>query len=187
MKYIRKFTVVVLILSMFITSVSLAYCNETDAITPIANTVEQPEKVVAATPTASKVLVDGKTISFNAYLINGNNYFKLRDLALAVSGTSKQFEVTWDESVRSISLILNAPYTVVGGELSGGDGQITEGILSDASIYVNGSATDLTAYMIGGNNYFKLRDVAAAIDLGITYNEETKNIGIETDKSYEVN
>jgi len=31
-----------------------------------------------ATPTTSTVLVNGSPVAFDAYLINGNNYFKLR-------------------------------------------------------------------------------------------------------------
>ena len=33
---------------------------------------------VTATTTTSSVLVDGKSVTFDAYNINGNNYFKLR-------------------------------------------------------------------------------------------------------------
>ncbi|MGO4119405.1 hypothetical protein ACEQ6C_40435, partial [Rhizobium ruizarguesonis] len=57
------------------------------------STVSNKPETLSAAPTDSKVLVNGKTISFEAYNINGNNYFKLRDFAAAVNGTEKQFEV----------------------------------------------------------------------------------------------
>jgi len=44
----------------------------------------------------STVLINGTAIYFEAHNIDGNNYFKLRDLAKAILGTGKQFEVTWD-------------------------------------------------------------------------------------------
>ena len=40
--------------------------------------------------------VDGKAVTCEKYNIGGANYFKLRDLAQALSGTSSQFEVGWD-------------------------------------------------------------------------------------------
>jgi len=50
---------------------------------------------ITVNPTTSKVLVNGKIVEFEAYNINGYNYFKLRDLAQAVNNTEKNFEVTW--------------------------------------------------------------------------------------------
>src|SRR5690606_9905822 len=70
-----------------------------------------------ANPTSSKVLVNGNAVQFDAYNINGNNYFKLRDFAQAVNNTEKNFEVTWDGKNNAINLISNKPYTSVGGEL----------------------------------------------------------------------
>ena len=49
---------------------------------------------ITAKPTESNVLVNGVSKSFDAYNINGSNYFKLRDLAYVLNGTEKQFEIT---------------------------------------------------------------------------------------------
>ena len=48
---------------------------------------------INAAVTTSTVTVDGSTVNFLAYNIGGSNYFKLRDIAKAISGTDKQFEV----------------------------------------------------------------------------------------------
>lgn len=66
--------------------------------------VEIVDKTINAVPAASKVLVNGKDKSFDAYLIGGSNYFKLRDLAAVVNGTEKEFEVTWDENKKRLIL-----------------------------------------------------------------------------------
>jgi len=60
---------------------------------------------ITVNPTTSKVLVNGKIVEFEAYNINGYNYFKLRDLAQAVNNTEKNFEVTWDAANNAINLI----------------------------------------------------------------------------------
>lgn len=148
--------------------------------------VEKVEEVtkVTATPTASKVLVNGKEVSFEAYNIDGNNYFKLRDLAQVVSETEKQFQVGWDNENKVINLISNESYTSVGAELAAGDGIPKEGILNTSKIYKDGQEINLTAYNINGNNYFKLRDVTEAFNIGVTWDSSTSTVGIDTTIDY---
>lgn len=140
---------------------------------------------VSAKPTSSAVLVDGKNVSFQAYNIKGNNYFKLRDLAMVLSGTEKSFEVGWDADNNAISLESGKEYTAVGGELVVSGKPATElGKLSTSTIYLDGEEVELTAYLINGNNYFKLRDVASVIDFGVTWNSETNTVGIDSSSEY---
>ena len=135
-------------------------------------------------PTSSKVLVNGTSVAFDAYEINGNNYFKLRDLAAAVNGTGKNFQVSWDDSRKAINLLAGQSYTAQGGELVKGDGKAKTATPNASMIYLDGNEIKATAYTIGGNNYFKLRDVAKVFDMGVTYDPATKNIGINTNSSY---
>jgi len=139
---------------------------------------------VTATPTASKVLVNGSSVSFDAYTINGNNYFKLRDLAKVLSGTAKQFEVTWDGTNKVINLVSGSPYTAVGGELAAGDGLTKSAVLNASAIYKDGIQVSLTAYTINGNNYFKLRDIGQAFDFGVTWDGAANTIRIDTSTEY---
>jgi len=142
-----------------------------------------PEKL-NVNPTSSKVLVNGKVVEFEAYTINGNNYFKLRDLAQAVNNTEKNFEVTWDGVNNAINLISNQPYTPVGGELSKGDGSAKVATPTASKIFKDGEEISLTAYTINGNNYFKLRDIAKAFDIGVIWDGATNTIVIDTSISY---
>jgi len=137
-----------------------------------------------AIPTTSTVLVNGKSVAFDAYTINGYNYFKLRDLAQAVNNTEKNFEVTWDEAKNAINLISKRPYTPVGGELAKGDGIAKVATPTTSKIYKDGKEISLTAYTINGYNYFKLRDIAKAFDIGVTWDDATNTIGIDTSISY---
>lgn len=59
-----------------------------------------------AKPTTSSVLVNGSSASFTAYNIDGNNYFKLRDI-----GQAFNFSVAWDDVRKSISIDADSPYT----------------------------------------------------------------------------
>ena len=142
------------------------------------------EKVITANPTSSKVLVNGKAVTFEAYTINGNNYFKLRDFAQAVNKTEKNFEVKWDSKNNAINLISNTPYTPVGGELAKGDGKAKVANPTTSKIYKDGKEISLTAYTINGNNYFKLRDIAKAFNIGVFWDGKTNTITIDTSRDY---
>ena len=57
------------------------------------NLVIQTFGAYVAKPISSTVTVNGKEISFDAYNINGSNYFRLLDIAYALSGTQKEIGV----------------------------------------------------------------------------------------------
>lgn len=135
-------------------------------------------------PTDAKVLVNGTQTAFEAYTIDGNNYFKLRDLAKVVDGTAKQFNVTYDTETQAINLISDMAYTEVGGELVAGNGQVKRAVLSISSIYKDGSLVQLTAYTIGDNNFFKLRDLMQVFNIGVTWDGVTSTIGVDTALAY---
>ncbi|WP_289137750.1 stalk domain-containing protein [uncultured Brevibacillus sp.] len=139
------------------------------------------EIAVSATPSSSKVLVNGKSISFDAYNINGNNYFKLRDLAMTLNGTGKSFEVSWDSSINAINLSTDTKYTPDGKELVVSQESISKNAkLTNSKLYLDGKEVQLTAYNIDGNNYFKLRDIAKVINFGVTWDGTSNSIGIDT-------
>lgn len=139
---------------------------------------------LTATPTASKVLVDGKIVAFDAYNIAGNNYFKLRDLAYVLNGSTKQFSVAWDGENNAIALKSGENYTVVGGEMATKGKNAVTPKATTSKITQNGNMVKLTAYNIGGNNYFKLRDIGDAFDFDVSWNNEEKTIVIDTTSSY---
>ncbi|MCL1975344.1 MAG: hypothetical protein FWG61_04185 [Firmicutes bacterium] len=137
-----------------------------------------------AAPTTASVLVDGKNIAFDAYNIAGNNYFKLRDLAYTISGSPKQFEVGWDSAQNAISLTSGQPYTTVGGEMQGKGSGEKEALPTTSKIFLDGREVKFTAYNIGGNNYFKLRDIGQALDFGVGWDDTARVITIDTSTGY---
>jgi hypothetical protein len=140
---------------------------------------------VSATQTVSPVLVDGQTIGFDAYNIGGNNYFKLRDLAMVLSGSEKQFQVSWDAEKNAIVLTSNMPYTSVGGELAyKGEGVTKTATETGSIILLDGKQISLTAYNIDGNNYFKLRDIGELFDFEVDWDGVNNRIIVDTSKSY---
>ena len=56
---------------------------------------------------------------------------------------------------------------------------------STHNIYIDGRPFHFTAYEIAGNNYFKLRDLAAALDIGIGWDEAAQRVDILTTQGYD--
>lgn len=137
-----------------------------------------------APTTNSKVIVNGDSVLFDAYNINDNNYFKLRDIAYVVSGSAKQFNVTWDGSKNAINLISNQAYEYIGGEMISGDGTNKPYTLNSSTVYKDGVEVVLTAYTINDNNYFKLRDLGKTFNFSVTWDGESNSIVIDTTKDY---
>lgn len=141
-----------------------------------AGAVDQTAKA-----TTSKVLVDGKEISFTAYEINDYNYFKLRDIAAAVNGSAKQFAVGWDAAANAISLTSSTAYTPAGGELEPpASMENATAKETNSAVSLDGTAQDFDAYEINDYNYFKLRDVCAALDIEVGWDAATQTITLTT-------
>ena len=140
---------------------------------------------VPAKPTASRVTIDGRQIDFKAFTIEDSNYFRLRDLAIALSGTDKQFQVEWDSTGNAVKLTSKTAYTPAGNVLTVSDGQKSiEAKRAKAKFYIDGREIRLNSYTIGGSNYFRLRDLAQLFDFRVTWDGKLNMIGIDTSTGY---
>lgn len=132
-------------------------------------------------PSTHNLKVDDNPVSLAAYNINGNNFFKLRDIASILNGTPSQFSVGWDGTEKRITLVTGEAYVPDGTERAAGDGLRRFGLPTDASLFVNGAQSAPTAYNIEGNNYFKLRDLADLLGFTVEWDEATQTICISSD------
>jgi hypothetical protein len=156
-----------------------------DTVTAVVIRQGMGTPTISSTPTTSKVTVDGETVSCLAYNIGGSNYFKLRDIAQALNGTDKEFEVGYDSTSNAITLNAGSAYTAVGGELTASSStDSVSATISTVKVTLDDSAVSLTAYNIGGSNYFKLRELAGALDFGVSYDSTTATIVIDTTTGY---
>lgn len=124
--------------------------------------------------------VDGEAVDAQAYNIGGNNFFKLRDIAMLLNGTDAQFSVDFDADAGAVIAETGKPYTVIGGELATGEDKSATCVVSTHSLAVDGEKLDATVYNIGGNNYFKLRELGEALGFGVDYDRSTATVLITT-------
>lgn len=135
-------------------------------------------------PTTAKLFVDGTLVSLEAYNIDGHNFFKLRDVAAALSGTAGQFNVDWNAQTRQVSLLTKLVYEPVGGELQAGAGTAQDVTASVFPVYADGAKARLTAYLIHDNNFVMLRDLLRLLNVSVTWDAAANTVSIDTAKPY---
>lgn len=135
----------------------------------------------SAVPTATPIRINGQTVQFDAYNIGGNNYVKLRDLAYALTGTSVQFNVAWNNG---IVLTSDTAYVPVGGEMTSKGTGAKSAVTTACTIVKDGVRIPLAAYNIEKNNYFKIRDIGQIFDFSVDYDTTAKCVQIDTSKPY---
>lgn len=127
-----------------------------------------------------KVQVNGQAVKPQAYNIGGYNYFKLRDIAYMLRGTSSSFDVTWDSVNQAINIISGATYTAVGGEMTVASVSSIRVQESTAKLLLDGSGISIKGYNINGNNYYKIADMSAAIGFSVAFESTSRTVQITT-------
>src|SRR5665648_313943 len=141
-------------------------------------------KKITALASSHKVMIDGQVQPFDAYNINGSNYFKLRDIAARLSGSQAEFNVTWDPIFEAINLEKMSPYTMVGGELVTANNASRLATMTTATLMLDRELTFAAAYNINGNNYYKLRDLGRLIGFAVGWNPATETVSIDSSGRY---
>lgn len=146
-----------------------------------------PGRAEATSPTQAElstcsIYVDGAPIQVAAYLINRNNFFKLRDLAFALSDTEKKFNVVWNGAANAVELVTGQAYTPVGGELTPDGANTAIATPGTARVLRDGKEIAVTGYVIKGSHYYKLRDLGDALGLTVDWVAETNRVDISSTK-----
>lgn len=115
---------------------------------------------VTTSQAAAPVKVNGVEWEVSGYVVNNSNYYKIRDIAMILRNTSSRFDVSWSTELSAVTVSTGEKYTIIGGELEGGEINAEEIEENTSPIYVDGAVKELTAYNIDGSNYFKIRDIA---------------------------
>jgi alpha-tubulin suppressor-like RCC1 family protein len=127
-----------------------------------------------ATPAETKVIVNGKEVTFPTYTINDTAYFNLRDIASALNGTNKQFNI---DAANSIVLKTDTAYVKTGGEMPAKGAAVIAVTSLAGKIYLNSAEASneikLTAYIVADRGSFvKFEDIANALNFSLTRNSD---------------
>ena len=132
-------------------------------------------------PSIQSLYVDGKNVTgAESYNINGENYFRLRDMAMLLSVTDARFAVDYDAAANAVTITTGGAYVPLGRELTRGPDLSAECVPIRQSLTIDGKAADLRAYNMGGNNYFRLRDLGRSLGFGVDYDAKTNSVLVTT-------
>ncbi len=149
-------------------------------LAPIARAEGQEAPMAEAQKSFQPFELDGEEAKIGGYLINANNYYKLRDLAALLNGTDKQFNIVFDDVKKQIALELGKPYEKLDTDLQEMKHDKTTAKMVTNTILVDGKEVELKAALIDRNNYVKLRDLGPVVGFIVDYNRETKAIIVDT-------
>lgn len=144
-----------------------------------------PQGPQDANPSAWSLNVDGGAmLGTDMYTILGNNYLKIRDIAALLDGTEKQFDIIVNG--RTINMIPGEAYKARGDEMTRNPNAVkTKTSASTFSMTLDGEPVELTAYMIAGSNYVRLRDVLRLFDVYVSFDSSLREFYIDTSRAYE--
>ena len=128
--------------------------------------------------------VNSVPIRCEKYNIDGYNYFKLRDLAFLLNGTESQLSVGYDIDTNTVTIDTGRSYVSNGTELLfDGSDKSASARATPQSIRLNGRPVNgLSAYNIGGYNYFKLRDLGEAVGFLVDFDADTNTAIVRSGK-----
>ena len=130
--------------------------------------------------TTQKVRLDDKDVAIYGYNIDGENYFKLRDVAAVLKDSKVKFGVEYKDGL--VTLTKGADYKVLDTDQKEVKAE-SKAMLTNDKVKVG--ETDLTAkaFKIDGNNYYRVRDLAKALDFGIDYDEASNTVLLSSEKA----
>lgn len=110
-------------------------------------------------PLLHNVDVSGEKYTVSAYDIQGETYYRLRDLAWVLSHTDMKFSIDWDGRVLIYS---GKEYTEAPLYLQMSAGEMEQ---KEMQVVVDGTTKTVSTYLIQNNNYVSAKDVAAILGI----------------------
>ena len=133
--------------------------------------------------TTSVVSIDDNEIIFAVFEINGQQYFRIRDIAYALIGTRKQFNVAWDADTRTVTITSGLPYSSVTlSEIHESPPDDKTAIKISHKYLADGKTVHIVTYNIDDESYVRLTDIGNALNFYTLWNESTGKYFVDTDR-----
>ena len=150
-------------------------------INPTEASVNTGSRIKAA-PAYNNVYVNSSPYVMDAYNIGGYTYYKLRALAYAAN-----ISIRYDGAANTVYIDTAKPYDKLykteALSISNQNGSQTA-YPAASNIVINGSPIHIECYLIGGYNFFKLRDFTDNIGASVQYDDADKSVFISVKSSF---
>lgn len=155
------------------------------ALTPFASAERNSDQMADAVKSFQAFELNGEKVEIGGYLINGNNYYKLRDVAALLNSTTGKFDVKYEN--KKISLKTGEAYEKLETDLQPMKHDKTKAKMVTNKIMVDGKDVELNAAFIDNNNYVKLRDLGAVVGLEVDFKDGTIIVNTKAEGQTEEN
>lgn len=145
--------------------------------------VEEPPKVEEPEAVGKNdgIKIDSMDVKVPAYVIENENYFKIRDLACALKDSKAKFKVDYDMEKKAIVIESKKDYEPLETDMQPIKNIKSIGIRSYDKLIINGEETEVKAYKIEGFNYFRLRELGEILGFGVDYDFENNKVVITSE------
>lgn len=130
----------------------------------------------SAYPAVTNTSVNGHAVVLPAYRIGGNNYVRVRDVAMLLKDTPSSFDVQWNKSLNQVELRSFSPYTPNGTENKPMSSEIrtvkslTEPTAADGVLHM------IAAYNVDGYTYYKLRSLGDLCGFQVDWDDASQTV-----------
>lgn len=155
------------------------------ALTPFASAEGNSDQMADAVKSFQAFELNGEKVEIGGYLINGNNYYKLRDVAALLNSTTGKFDVKYEN--KKISLKTGEAYEKLETDLQPMKHDKTKAKMVTNKIMVDGKDVELNAAFIDNNNYVKLRDLGSVVGLEVDFKDGTIIVNTKAEGKTEEN
>lgn len=125
------------------------------------------------------ISVEDMVIEFPTVLYKEENYIKLRDFAYVIKDY-KEIEVEYkkDENGKNKIYIKDGKYTPKGDELKS-EIDFKGAVIGTETLSIGNKDIQMSKVNVKGYNYFRLRDLAKALGLDVSWNKESRSVRIK--------
>lgn len=130
----------------------------------------------AAYPALANTSVNGHAVVLPAYRIGGNNYVRVRDVAMLLKDTPSSFDVQWNKGLNQVELRSFSPYTPNGTENKPMSSEIrTVKSLTEPTV-ADGVQHMIAAYNVDGYTYYKLRSLGDLCGFQVDWDDASQTV-----------
>ena len=124
------------------------------------------------------ISIEDMVIEFPTVLYKEENYLKLRDFAYVIKDY-KEIEVDYkkDENGKNKIYIKDGKYTPKGDELKS-EIDFKGAVIGTETLSIGNEDVQMSKVNVKGYNYFRLRDLAKALGLDVSWNKESRSVRI---------
>lgn len=125
------------------------------------------------------ISIEDMVIEFPTVLYKEENYLKLRDFAYVIKDY-KEIEVEYkkDENGKNKIYIKDGKYTPKGDELKS-EIDFKGAVIGTETLSIGNKDIQMSKVNVKGYNYFRLRDLAKALGLDVSWNKESRSVRIK--------